>query len=103
MSVILGAGSVIRRVRPFHAMPAKRHLGILIGLVMAVTLTGYFGAYFLAANHIDVGDNTPMYLVRYRVGSVSLHHLAFFFEPARRVDDLCFRRRHATVMDWRTP
>src|SRR5262245_56418156 len=63
----------------------------------------YFGAYFLAADYVDVGDNTPLYLVRYRVGSVSLHRFAFFFEPARRIDDLCLRQRDGAVMDYRTP
>lgn len=83
-------------------MHDKRRFGV-IGLVIAVALTGYFGAYFLAADYVDLGDNAPLYLVRYRVGSVSLHRFAAFFEPARRVDDLCFRRRRATVIDWWTP
>jgi hypothetical protein len=77
----------------------------LVGLILvtALALGSYFCSYFLAADYVDVGDNTPMYLVRYRFGSVSLHHLAFFFEPARRIDELCFRRKHAAVMDWQTP
>jgi hypothetical protein len=80
----------------------KRHFGHVV-LVLSIALMGYFGAYFLAADYINVGSNTPLYLVRYRVGSVSLHRLAFFFGPARRVYDLCFRRRPAAVMNWRTP
>jgi hypothetical protein len=75
----------------------------VVGLVMAAMLTAYFGAYFLAADYVDVGSNTPLYLVRYRVGPVSLHRFASFFEPARRLDELCFRPGPATVMDWRTP
>ena len=63
----------------------------------------YFGAYFLTADYVDVGDNAPLYLVRYRVGPVSLDRFAYFFEPARCIDELCFRQRHAAVMDWRTP
>ena len=85
-------------------MRDKRDFGIaafVVGVVLM--LTAYFAVYFLAADYVDFGDNTPLYLVRYRIGSVSLDRLSPFFEPARRVDDLCFRRRHATVMDWRTP
>ena len=72
-------------------------------LGLAFALVGYFGAYFAAADHVDVGSNVPMYLVRYRIGSVSLDRCAFIFEPARRVDELCFRHRHAVVIDWKTP
>jgi len=88
-------------------MRDKKHFGVagcgVAGLVMAAALAGYFGAYFLTADYIDVGDNTPLYLVRYRFGSVSLHRFASFFEPARRVDDSWFRRRHAAVVDYRIP
>jgi hypothetical protein len=73
------------------------------GLVIAAALAGYLGAYWLAADYVDVGSNTPLYLVRYRVGPVSLRCFAPCFEPARRVDDLCIRRRHGTVVDWKTP
>lgn len=73
------------------------------GLMAAAVLSGHLGTYFLVADHVDVGSNTPLYLVRYRVGAVSLHRFAPFFEPARRVDDFCLRRRRATVIDWRTP
>jgi hypothetical protein len=79
-------------------MRDMKHFG-LVALVMGFALIAYFGMYFLAADYVDFGDNAPVYLVRYRIGSVSLHRLSSFFEPARRVDDLCFRRRHATVMD----
>jgi hypothetical protein len=72
---------------------------IAVAAVVLVPLL-YFGAYFLAADYVDVGSNTPMYLMRYRVGSVSLDRFASFFEPARRVDDLCFRQRGATVVGW---
>ena len=85
-------------------MRDKNHFGVVtLVLGFALAITGYFGVYFLAADYADYGDSTPAYLVRYRIGSVSLHRFSSFFEPARRVDDLCFRRRHATVMDWRTP
>lgn len=46
-------------------MRDKRHFEIA-GLVMAVALAGYIGAYFLTADYVDVGDNTPMYVVQYR-------------------------------------
>jgi len=83
-------------------MREKRYFGVAI-LVIAFVITGYFGVYFLAADYISVGYSRPAYLVRYRIGSVSLQRLAVFFEPARHIDDLCFRRRHATVIDPRTP
>lgn len=78
---------------------------VVVIVVAAVVLLPlfYFGAYYLTADYVDVGDNTPLYLVRYRVGTVSLHRFAFFFEPARRIDELCFRQRHAAVIDWSTP
>ena len=79
-------------------MREKRHFGVA-GFLFGLVLAGYFGAYFLAADYIDVGSNTPLYLVRYRVGSVSGHRLASFFEPARRVDELCFRRKRAVVLE----
>jgi hypothetical protein len=44
-----------------------------------------------------------MYLLRYRIGSVSLHRLSSFFEPARRLDELCLRRRQTLVVDYGTP
>ena len=79
-----------------------KHFG-LAALVMAVALTAYFGVYLLVADYVDCGSNSPLYLVRYRIGPVSLHRLSSFFEPARRIDDLCFRHRHGIVMDWATP
>jgi hypothetical protein len=83
-------------------MRQKRHFEI-VGLVMAVLLTGYLGAYFLAADYLDAGNSTPKYWVQYRVGSIYLQRFAPFFEPARRIDDLCFRRRHGRVICWQTP
>jgi hypothetical protein len=83
-------------------MHHKKYNGI-VGLVAVVALGGYFGAYFLAADYMDVGSNNPMYLLRYRIGSVSLHRLSSFFEPARRLDELCLRRRQTLVVDYGTP
>lgn len=82
-------------------MHDKKYFG-LVGLVIAIAVAGYFGAYFLAANYTDFGDNAPLYLVEYRVGSVSLHRVSFLFEPARRVDELWLRRKHAAVINWQT-
>lgn len=82
-------------------MHRRKYLTI-IGLVMAATLIDYLGAYFLAADYVDVGDSTPYYLVRYRVGFVSLHRFASFFEPARHIDESCFQKRRGAVMDWET-
>ena len=79
-------------------MNDKRHPGVMALLIGAV-LAGYFGAYFVAAEYIDVGDNRPMYLVQYSIGPVRLHGFAFFFEPARRIDDLCFRHKRGFVVD----
>jgi hypothetical protein len=76
---------------------------LIAGLVIAALFASYLGAYFLTAEYIDVGSNRPMYLVRYRVGSISLYRFASFFEPARRIDDCCFRGRNGTVMDFGTP
>lgn len=83
-------------------MHDKKRTGT-VGLVIVFALAAYFEAYFLAADHVDVVSNTPMYLLRYRVGSVSLHRIAPVFESARRLDDLCFQRRNAVVLDQATP
>ncbi len=78
-----------------NAEAGSRVVSLAIGALLAV----YFGAYFLTSEYVDIGINVPLYLVRYRAGSVSFDRLATFFEPARRVDEMCFRRKHAAV--WR--
>ena len=83
-------------------MREKRHFTVG-ALLLALMVIGYFGAYFLCADYISVGYSRPAYLVRYRAGAVSLDRFAVLFEPARRLDDLCFRHRHAVVLDGRTP
>ena len=70
---------------------------LVVMLSIAFGGAAYFGAYFLAADYVDVGSNRPLYLLRYRIGSHSLHGLAGVFEPARRVDEALFRRRDATL------
>lgn len=67
---------------------------IVVAVVVLLPLF-YFGTYFLAADYVDVGDNAPLYVLRYRLGAVSLDRVAFLFEPARRMDEWCFRRRQA--------
>jgi len=67
-------------------------------LAVVTAIAVYFGGYFLAADYVDFGDNIPNYLVQYRLGSLSLDRFAGFFEPARRIDDRCFRHRHGSVM-----
>ena len=69
-------------------------------LVLVLCLGLYFCAYFLSAQYVDVGDNAPHYLVRYRIGSHSLQRFATLFEPARVIDDTLLRRRHADVFDF---
>jgi hypothetical protein len=70
-------------------------------LTLSLVVATYFGAYFLAADYVDVGDNNPMYLLRYRIGSHSLQDVASAFEPARWIDESLLRRRHATLIDFR--
>ena len=77
-------------------------VAIVVAAVVLLPLF-YFGAYFLTADYVYVGDNAPLYLVQYRVGPVSLHRFACFFEPARRIDELCFRQRHAAVINGSVP
>jgi hypothetical protein len=70
-------------------------------LTVGFTLAAYFGAYFLTADYVDVGDNQPIYLLQYRIGSHSLQALSAVFEPARRVDENLLRRRHSTQLGFR--
>jgi len=87
--------------RPFPPMSSKSQFSIGV-LIVNFALAAYFGAYFLSARYVDVGDNTPVYLLQYRIGSHSLQSLSGIFEPARRVDECLFRRRHATPLDFRS-
>lgn len=66
-------------------------------LALAAAVASYFGAYLLAADYMDVGDQRPMYILSYRIGSHSLYGLRSFFEPARRVDDFLRGRRALVV------
>jgi hypothetical protein len=68
---------------------------LAVGIATAVV--GYFGGYFLAAHYTDVGDQRPVYILSYSIGSHSLYGLRSFFEPARRVDDF-LRGRPAVVV-----
>ena len=83
-------------------MNSKRKFSVAL-LALGFTVAAYFGAYFLAADYVDVGDQRPLYLLSYRVGSHSLHGLSSFFEPARRIDALCIRRRSAAIVSARAP
>lgn len=65
----------------------------VMNLTLAIGVAGYFGAYFLAVDYVDIGDERPLYFVEYHIGSHSLDGLYFFFEPARQIDDLFIRRR----------
>lgn len=76
-------------------------LFLVVGLAIALVATSYFGAYFLVADYVDVGDNVPLYLLRYRIGTISLPGFDSFLEPARQVDDSILRGRNATVIEWR--
>ena len=77
-------------------MKKSFHIGTII---IALCIGGYFGAYFLSADYKDIGSNTPVYILRYRIGSLSLKGLAKMFEPARLVDERFFRRRSAAMID----
>jgi len=81
-------------------MRSKVKFSVVV-LALASAIVAYFGASFLVADYVDVGDSCPSYLLRYRIGSRSLHGLATIFEPARRIDESVLRRRRATVMDIR--
>jgi hypothetical protein len=76
-----------------------RRSGIFDFLVLgfANAVVGYFGGYFLVAQYTDVGDQHPVYILSYSIGSHSLYGLRSFFEPARRVDDY-LRRRPSVVV-----
>jgi hypothetical protein len=76
----------------------KKSLHIAI-ITIALSFGAYFGAYFLAADYRDIGSNSPAYILRYRIGSLSLKGLAKVFEPARVVDERWFRRRSAIMID----
>jgi hypothetical protein len=78
-------------------MRANGKLGLMLVLALATAVGGYFGAYFLAADYTDMGDQRPMYLLSYRIGSHSLYGLRSFFEPARRVDAF-LRGRPAVIV-----
>jgi hypothetical protein len=83
-------------------MRSKGKFSVAI-LALGVAVVIYFGAYFLAADYVDVGDQRPVYLLSYRIGSHSLYGLSSFFEPARRFDALCIRRRPAVIVSARAP
>ena len=67
-------------------MRSKVKFSVVV-LALASAIVAYFGASFLVADYVDVGDSCPSYLLRYRIGSRSLHGLATIFEPARRIDE----------------
>jgi hypothetical protein len=69
----------------------------LLLLALATAVAGYFGAYFFAADYTDIGDQRPLYLLSYRIGSHSLYGFRSFFEPARRVDAF-LRGRSAIIV-----
>jgi hypothetical protein len=73
-------------------------LFMAVALTLAFKVIAYFGAYFIAADYVDFGDNRHIYLLRYRIGAHSLDGCCSFFEPARRIDDFCFRGRNAAFV-----
>ena len=83
-------------------MREKSHSG-MAALAAVLTIAGYFGAYFFCANYFDFGINRPHYVLRYSAGPVDLDPVAFVFEPARRIDDLLFRHRHANMPRTKKP
>lgn len=76
----------------------KKSLHIAI-ITIILSFGAYFGAYFLSADYRDIGSNFPVYVLRYRIGPVSLNGLAKVFEPARVVDERFIRRRSAALID----
>jgi hypothetical protein len=81
-------------------MRSKGKLSV-VTLAVGFFVAAYFSGYFLTADYVDVGDQRPLYLLRYRIGSHSLDRLSSFFEPARRIDALCIRRRPAANLSAR--
>jgi hypothetical protein len=69
-------------------------LSVVIGLLVA----GYLGAYFACVRYDDVGDNAPLYIVNYRVGSHTATGLGGFFEPARLLDEAFISKRKGAVI-----
>ncbi|MEY2407561.1 MAG: hypothetical protein QOF48_231 [Verrucomicrobiota bacterium] len=51
-----------------HVMRFKKKFSAMI-LALGFALAVYLCGYFLAADYVDVGDQRPMYLLSYRIGS----------------------------------
>ena len=68
--------------------------------IIALSMGGYFGAYFLLADYRDIGDSPPIYVLQYRIGSLSLQGLAPVFEPARRIDENFFRHHKKILLEF---
>jgi len=69
---------------------SSRRISYFALLTLSFLSVTYFGVYFLAADYVDVGDNNPMYLLRYRIGRFSLQHAAAHSSQREGLMKPCF-------------